>query len=64
MVKVEIKTVKLSQIKLNPDNPRRIGNVEMDRLVKSLQDFPEQSMGRAPRNVLLLWGAFGRLSLP
>jgi len=41
MVKVEIKTVKLSQIKLNPDNPRRIGNVEMDRLVKSLQDFPE-----------------------
>lgn len=40
-MKVEIKTVKLSSIKLNPDNPRRIGNVEMDRLVKSLQEFPE-----------------------
>jgi hypothetical protein len=41
MVTVEIKTVKLSQIKLNPDNPRRISNTDMDRLVKSLQDFPE-----------------------
>lgn len=40
-VVVEVKKVKLSQIKLNPDNPRRIGNVEMDRLVKSLTDFPE-----------------------
>jgi len=40
-VKVEIKTVKLSQIKLNPDNPRRIGNVDMARLVKSLTDFPD-----------------------
>jgi len=41
MVEISIKTVKLSAIKLNPDNPRRIGNMEMDRLVKSLQDFPE-----------------------
>lgn len=38
---VEIKKVKLTEIKLNPDNPRRIGNVEMDRLVKSLQEFPD-----------------------
>jgi hypothetical protein len=38
---VEIKTVKLSQIQLNKDNPRRISNIDMDRLVKSLQDFPE-----------------------
>lgn len=41
MVKVEIKTVKLSQIKLNPDNPRRISTKGMDRLVKSIQDFPD-----------------------
>ena len=41
MVTVEIKTVKIPQVKLNPDNPRRIGKVEMARLVKSLQDFPD-----------------------
>ena len=41
MIEITIKTVKLSAIKLNPDNPRRIGNIEMDRLVKSLQDFPD-----------------------
>jgi hypothetical protein len=35
------KKLKLSQIKPNPTNPRRIDKVEMDRLVKSLQDFPE-----------------------
>jgi len=40
-VKVEIKTVKLSKIKLNPDNPRTITDVDMARLVKSLTDFPE-----------------------
>ena len=41
MMKVEIKKVKLSQIKLNPDNPRKIAGPDMDRLVKSLTDFPE-----------------------
>jgi len=41
MMKVEIKEVKISEIKLNPDNPRRIGNKEMERLVKSLQEFPD-----------------------
>ena len=40
-MKIEIKKVKLTEIKLNPDNPRRIGNIEMDRLVKSLQEFPD-----------------------
>jgi hypothetical protein len=40
-MEVEIKTVKLSQIKLNPNNPRTISNADMDRLVKSLQGFPE-----------------------
>lgn len=40
-MQVEIKKVKLSQIKLNPDNPRNINKVQMDRLVKSLREFPE-----------------------
>jgi DNA modification methylase len=40
-MEISIKTVKLSAIKLNKDNPRRISNQDMDRLVKSLQDFPE-----------------------
>ena len=38
---VETKQVKLSDLKLNPDNPRRIGNKDMERLVKSLQEFPD-----------------------
>ena len=38
---IETKQVKLSELKLNPDNPRRIGNKEMERLVKSLQEFPD-----------------------
>ena len=41
MVEISIKTVKLSTIKLNKENPRRISNQDMERLVKSLQDFPE-----------------------
>ena len=38
---IEVKQVKLSALKLNPDNPRRIGNKEMEKLVKSLQEFPD-----------------------
>lgn len=38
---VSVKKVKLSAIKLNPDNPRRITGPDMDRLVKSLTEFPE-----------------------
>lgn len=41
MAKTEIKKVRLSDIKPNPDNPRRITGEQMDRLVKSLTDFPE-----------------------
>ena len=41
MIEITIKKVKLSEIKLNADNPRRISNTDMDRLVKSLTDFPE-----------------------
>ena len=41
MANITIKTVKLSAIKLNPDNPRRISEKDMERLVKSLTEFPE-----------------------
>jgi len=41
MAKVTIKKVKLSEIELNPDNPRQISHDDMDRLVKSLKEFPE-----------------------
>jgi DNA modification methylase len=40
-VEIITKKLKLSQIKPNPQNPRRIGKTEMERLVKSLQEFPE-----------------------
>ena len=40
-MQVEVKTLKLSKVKLNPDNPRRISERDMDRLVKSLQEFPD-----------------------
>jgi len=38
-MKVEIKKVKLSEIKLNPNNPRRISEQAMNRLVKSVEEF-------------------------
>lgn len=41
MIDVKVKQVKLTEIKLNPDNPRRISDKDMDRLVKSLQEFPD-----------------------
>ena len=40
-MEIEIKIVNLKEIKLNPDNPRSISNQDMDRLVKSLTDFPD-----------------------
>lgn len=40
-IKIEIKTVKLSEIRINPDNPRTITEKDMIYLVKSLQDFPD-----------------------
>jgi ParB-like chromosome segregation protein Spo0J len=41
MIEITVKKVKLSTIRLNPDNPRRISKKNTGRLVKSLQDFPE-----------------------
>ena len=40
-VEIKIKQVKLNDIKLNPDNPRTISKLDMDLLVKSLQEFPD-----------------------
>jgi hypothetical protein len=40
-VKVEIRQVELSEVKPNKNNPRTITGKDMDRLVKSLTDFPE-----------------------
>jgi len=40
-MKVETRKVRLSEIKPNPDNPRQISKVQVNRLVKSLQEFPE-----------------------
>lgn len=40
-MKVETKIIKLDEIHLNPDNPRQITEKNMERLVKSLQEFPE-----------------------
>ena len=37
----KVKTVKLSEIKLNPENPRTITENAMANLVKSLQEFPD-----------------------
>lgn len=41
MIKREQKTVKLSEIKPNPDNPRVIKKNQLKSLQKSLNDFPE-----------------------
>jgi len=40
-MKIEIKKVKLSDIRMNPDNPRTISEKAMERLVKSLKEFPD-----------------------
>jgi len=40
-MEIEVKIVNLKEIKLNPDNPRRIGMKDIERLVKSLADFPD-----------------------
>lgn len=45
-MQIEIKKVKLSEIKLNPDNPRKISKTDMNLLVKSLMDFPEMMQMR------------------
>lgn len=38
-MQIEVKTVKLSAINLNPNNPRRISTPDMERLTKSVEGF-------------------------
>lgn len=66
MASVEIKTIKLSEIKLNPNNPRRISNTDMDCLVKSLQEFPDMMSIReivVDENMTILGGNLRTLAL-
>ena len=63
---VEIRTVPLSQIELNPNNPRTIYNRDMERLVKSLTDFPEMMELReivVDENMVVLGGNMRLLAL-
>ena len=46
-MKIETKKVKLSTLKPNPNNPRMISKKDMDRLVKSLQEFPDMLREKA-----------------
>jgi len=40
-MQIEIKKIKTSELKINPDNPRTISIKDMERLTKSLTDFPD-----------------------
>jgi hypothetical protein len=63
---IETKKVKLSQIKLNPDNPRHISEKDMERLVKSLAEFPEMMDIReivVDENMMVLGGNMRTLAL-
>ena len=65
-MQVETKKVNLSEIKINPDNPRTISKEGMERLVKSLQDFPEMMELReiiVDENMLILGGNMRYLAL-
>lgn len=41
MINIEVKKVKLSAIRENPDNPRLIRDGRYEKLKQSLKDFPE-----------------------
>jgi ParB-like chromosome segregation protein Spo0J len=58
-MKVETKKVKLLEIKPNPDNPRQINKKQLERLVKSLREFPEMMELReiiVDENMMILGG--------
>jgi hypothetical protein len=40
---MSVQTVKLSDVKSNPNNPRLIKNDKFEKLVQSLKDFPEMA---------------------
>jgi ParB-like chromosome segregation protein Spo0J len=43
---MSVQTVKISEVKSNPNNPRLIKNDKFEKLVKSLKDFPEMAKVR------------------
>jgi hypothetical protein len=56
---MEIKKVKISKIKLNPNNPRFIRDDQFERLCKSLKEFPEMAQLRevvVDENMVILGG--------
>ncbi len=66
MIEIEIRIMPLSEIHMNPDNPRRISDIDMDRLVKSLTDFPEMLHIReivVDENMMVLGGNMRLLAL-
>ncbi len=65
-MQTEIKTVKISEIKLNPDNPRTISNKDMELLIKSLKEFPDMLQVReivVDENMIVLGGNMRLLAL-
>ena len=65
-MQTEIKTAKISEIKLNPDNPRTISNKDMELLIKSLKEFPEMLNLReivVDENMVVLGGNMRLLAL-
>lgn len=58
-IAVETKKMKLSDIHINKDNPRTIDKKKMDKLVKSIQKFPEMLQLRevvVDENMVILGG--------
>ena len=58
-MEIKVKTVKLSEIKLNPDNPRTITAKAMENLVKSIEEFPDMMSLReivVDENMMILGG--------
>lgn len=65
-MQTEIKTAKISEIKLNPDNPRTISNKDMELLIKSLKEFPDMLQVReivVDENMIVLGGNMRLLAL-
>jgi hypothetical protein len=65
-VNIEIKTVKLSDIKLNPGNPRKISGKNMEKLVKSIREFPDMMQIRevvVDENMMAIGGNMRTLAL-
>lgn len=58
---IETKTIKLSEIRENPDNPRFMRDDKFELLVKSLRDFPEMTQIRkivVDENMMILGGNY------